>query len=439
MGYGLYKTLPQANALNPALLPDYKFTLSLPGLAGFKANASQNFTNFSLLTAKNGDGAMDLEGIFEKLRRNNRTTANLAVPLFNLGIRSQHGYTAFSVTTRSFSRFSFPRELANLAYFGNANDETRALSFDRLALKSNTFSEIGLSHGREILKGKMTIGASIKYLIGHSYLDLADFNLALNTFNDDSIRISTQGLEGRIAGPAALALIDDVSDRDLNNSIFTGSGLGVDVGATYQFSEKINLFASINDLGFIRWSGPSRSHAISATAYTFKGADLLDESPEDEFTEEFNRLEKEFEESERINEPFSNALTANIYLGGSYKLSKKQTASAILYAELYKGTLVPAFSGMYNVQFKTFFNFIAGFTAMNGRVNNIGTGFTLNLIPFQINLVTNDLLSLVNPMKGRAADLRVGINFTFGNVGRIKTKNKRKSKNTIDNIDLGLD
>jgi hypothetical protein len=76
---------------------------------------------------------------------------------------------------------------------------------------------------------------------------------------------------------------------------------------------------------------------------------------------------------------------------------------------------------------------------MNGRVNNIGAGFTLNLIPFQICLTTNDLLSLVNPIKGRSADLRFGINFTFGNINKGKQRGSKNSDDTIDTIDLGID
>jgi hypothetical protein len=54
-------------------------------------------------------------------------------------------------------------------------------------------------------------------------------------------------------------------------------------------------------------------------------------------------------------------------------------------------------------------------------------------------LATNDLLSLVNPIKGRAVDFRFGINHTFGNVNKGKSRAKKNSDNTIDTIDLGID
>jgi hypothetical protein len=45
----------------------------------------------------------------------------------------------------------------------------------------------------------------------------------------------------------------------------------------------------------------------------------------------------------------------------------------------------------------------------------------------------------VNPIKGRAIDLRFGINFTFGNVNKGNQKGRNNAGDTIDTIDLGID
>lgn len=434
IGYGLHKTLPQANNLNPAFLPDYKFTLALPGLAGFKMNASQNFTNLELLTATNADSTFDISGFYDKLRNNNRVTGNVNVPILNLGFRSAVGYTAFTINLRTFNRISFPKALVDLIYLGNTG-ENSDLNFDKLAFKSNTFSEIGLSHGREILGGKMTVGARIKYLIGHSYTDISDFNLSLRTF-EDSIRLSTAGFTARTAGIAGYAALDDGNGDEID-AVLNARGFGLDLGATYQFSSKIQFFGSINDLGYISWKDYNKNFVAPATSVTFTGADFLDDSFEDELDSTLNSLDNRIVEEKASQ--FSTSLTANIYLGGSYQISRRQKALAIFYSELYKGTLVPAFSGMYNFQYNAFFNFAAGATLMNGRVNNISTGFTLKLVPFQLCVATNDLLSIVNPIKGRAADIRFGINLTFGDINKSKRKGKKNSSNTIDTIDLGVD
>jgi hypothetical protein len=437
IGYGLYKTLPQANQLNPALLPDYKVSIGLPGLAGFKMNLSQNFTNLEILSSKNEDGTMDLANIYDNLKRNNRTTANATANIFHIGIRGLNSYTSFSINTRSVNRLSFPKELVDLAYFGNASEQVDVsnLDFSRLSFKSNTFTEIGLSHGRSILNDKMTVGARFKVLIGHAYADISDFNLSLNTYgNADSIRLSTEGFTVRAGGIAGL-LAQGGPDDEIASSLLANKGIAFDLGATYQFNRKIKFFGSINDLGFISWKDYTYQANAGSSGITFTGADVFGQSIEDEI----DSLISDFPLEEIENGAFTNALTANIYLGGSYKLSYRQTASAILYSELYKGSLLSAFTAMYNFQYNTFFNTALAATIMNGRINNIGAGFTLNLIPFQICLTTNDLLSIVNPIKGRSVDLRFGINFTFGNVNKGNQKGRNNAGNTIDTIDLGID
>lgn len=437
IGYGLYKTLPQSNQLNPALLPDFKVSIGLPGLSGFRMNASQNFTNLDILTSKNEDGTMDLANVYDNLKRNNRTTVNLNANIFHLGIRTQNAYTAFSINTRTFNRFSFPRSLVDLVYYGNASNQIDAsnLDFSKLSFKSNSFTEIGISHGRSILKGKMTVGARFKFLIGHAYADVSNFNLSLRTFGDsDSIRISTEGFTIRTGGVTGL-LAQEGSDEDLIPSLIANKGFALDLGATYQFSKKIKFFGSINDLGYIAWNDYTYKLKAESSGITFKGADFLGQS----IDEELDSLINEYDFEEVNNESFRNSLMANVYLGASYDLSKRQTVSTIFYSELYRGAIIPAFTAMYNFQYNTFFNVALASTFMNGRINNIGTGFTLNLIPFQICVTTNDLLSIINPMKGKSVDLRFGINFTFGNINKGKHKTKNNSDNTIDTIDLGID
>ncbi|MGM0581633.1 MAG: DUF5723 family protein [Bacteroidota bacterium] len=448
IGYGLYKTLPQANNLNPAMLPDYKFSLGLPGLSGFHINTGQNFTNLELLTSVDENGNINTGDVFNKLRRNNRVTSSNTINLFHLGIRGLTSYTAVSVNTKTFARASLPKELFAFALYGNASDELEdgLLDMSRGSIKSMAYTEIGVSHGREILAGKMTAGIRLKYIIGHAYADIPTIDGRLETygnedFRGDSLALNTNEFEIRGGGAIGALLNGNDQTEDLRASATGNSGFALDLGATYEFSKKIRFFASLNDLGFINWN---QDHAykgiVPATNYSFSGADLVglingeDLSIANEIDSLINNLD--YQEKQ---ESFTTSLTGKLYAGASYQLSRRQTASAILYSEIYKGALIPAFTAMYNFQGGTFFNFALSATMMNGRVNNFGTGITLNLVPFQVVLATNDFMSIAFPKKGRAVDFRFGINHTFGNVKKGKSRAKKNSDNTIDTIDLGID
>jgi hypothetical protein len=449
ISYGLGKTLPQANNYNPAILPDYKFSLGLPGLSGFHINTAQNFTNLELLNTKDEDGNINSNNILNNIKRNNRISSNNTINLFHLGIRGLTSYTAVSINTRTTARVSFPREFFQFAVLGNASNELEdgLLDLNRFSTKLMGYTEIGLSHGREILGGKMTAGIRVKYLIGHGYADIKNFDARLRTygneeFRGDSIKMDINQFDIRTAGIAGAVFDDDFKSEDIRSSLLSNGGFGLDLGATYEFSKKIRFFASMNDLGFINWN---RQYATRLTVpsfeYSFSGIDVVELINGDDVSviNDFDSTINDLEIAETTDESFATSLTARIYAGASYQISRRQTASAILYSELYKGALIPAFTGMYNFQAGTFFNFAFSATMMNGRLNNFGTGVTLNLVPFQIVLATNDLLSIAKPMQGRAVDFRFGINHTFGNVNKGKSRAKKNSKNTIDTIDLGID
>ncbi|MBK6265814.1 hypothetical protein JKA74_12290 [Marivirga sp. S37H4] len=445
IGYGLTKTLPQANSLNPAMLPDYKFSLGLPGLSGLHFNGGNNFTSLKLITSKDAEGNMPVDEIFGGLRRNNRATGSVNLNVFHLGIRGEQSYTAFSINTRAFARASIPKSLLGLPYYGNASSEFEdgIMDFKRFSVKSMAFTEVALSHGREILGDKMTAGIRLKYLMGHAYADMPGMDASIRTygnneFRGDSIDFISNGFNIR-AGGVAGALANEEDDITVGDAL-NNSGFAIDLGATYKFSRKINFFASINDLGFIKWKNNTYNAYIPKTSVTFTGLDLIDliNGDDNALDDQIDSLVDDMEIVETRNESFTTSLTSKLYAGASYQLTDRQTASAILYSELYRGTLIPALTAIYNFQYNTFFNFALSGTLMNGRPN-IGTGFTLNLIGLQIYLATNDLLSLTNPVNGRMVDVRTGINFTFGNINKGKSRAKKNSKNTIDTIELGID
>ncbi len=429
IGYGLIKTLPQANALNPAILPDYKFSLGLPGVSGFHLYNGNNFIKVNQLNAKDAEGNLILEPIFSGLKKNNRINTEGNINLFHLGVRGKKGYTAFSINSRVITHTSIPREVLALPYYGNASDQIPdgLVDLNSFSVRAVAFTEVGLSHGRSFLEEKLTIGLRLKYLVGHAVVDLPNLDASIRTygnadFRGDSIEFISNGFEVRAGGMAGAAANDDGSADEIKNA-FNNGGFGVDLGATFQLTEKINLFASINDLGYIKWSNNSYIATIPQASAMFTGVVLLDAINGDAnaLENQLDSLEKDLEITETSGGAFTTPLTGKLYAGASYKFSKRQTASAIMYSQLYRGKIIPAFTALYNFQYNTFFDFALSGTLMNGRPN-IGTGFTFKVIGLQFYLATNDIISILNPGNGRTFDMRAGLNFTFGNIHKTKEK-----------------
>jgi hypothetical protein len=444
IGYGLARTLPQANALNPALLPDYKFTLGLPGISAIYSRTDVNFMNAQTLMDATSGEVLDTDLIYNKLKKNNRIANNETISLFNIGFRNARAYSAFSVNTRVFTRVSLPRDLLTMALYGNASSQldNGLVDLKNLSFKANSYTEVALSHGREILSGRMTVGARLKYLIGHGTADLKGVDGYLQSHGTDSITIVSNGFDARVGGIYPLLNDDDFDVMSV--ALGKNNGFAIDLGATYQFTHKISFSASLVDLGFISWKENNATYNFPASSYTFKGADLLDligdeNEDDDGLDQELDSIGQTFEPTETVGGKFTTALTGKFYGGASYQLTERQLASAIVYAEMYKGKLIPALTAMYNFQLNTFFNFALSATATNGRVNNFGAGMTLNLAGFQFYVASNDVFSLVNPMKGRSVNVNFGLNLTYGNIMKGRSRGKSSSDNTIDQIDLGVD
>lgn len=112
------------------------------------------------------------------------------------------------------------------------------------------YTEIGVSHGREILAGKMTVGARFKYIIGHAYADIATFDASLQTFGNgdfrgDSIAINSNEFEVRGGGAAGALLNGDDVEDDIRAAVTGNSGFGLDLGATYEFSRRIKFLLAL--------------------------------------------------------------------------------------------------------------------------------------------------------------------------------------------------
>ncbi len=429
IGYGLIKTLPQANALNPAMLPDYKFTLGLPGLSGAHVYSGNNFITLNKLTAKDAEGNLTLAPIFSGLKNNNRVNSEGNINIFHLGIRNQKSYTAFSINTRVITHTTVPRELLALPYYGNASDQIAngLVDLNSFSARAIAFTEVGISHGRSFLDEKLTLGARLKYLVGHGIIDLPNLDASIRTYGDnefrgDSIEFISNGFDVRAGGIFGASVKDDGSAEEIK-SAFNNGGFALDLGATFQLTEKINLFASINDLGFIRWSNDTYIATVPQASAIFNGVDLIDaiNGDTDALDAQLKDLENDLEITETEDQPFTTPLTGKLYVGASYQLSKRQTGSAIMYSQLYRGKIIPAFTALYNFQYNTFFDFALSGTLMNGRPN-IGTGFTFKVIGLQLYLATNDVISILNPGNGRSFDVRAGLNFTFGNIHKTKEK-----------------
>jgi hypothetical protein len=418
-------SLPQVTYYNPAFKPAYKFSIGLPGISSMFVQYTNNGFNYSDLVSQPGSGVADLEKFYGALKSKNYINANVQADLFRLSFKaSPRLYFTLNATAKCYNRFMVPKDLVGLLVNGTEPyvNNTARLSPEVEALE---YLEIGYG-GSYTVNKKLTVGAKFKLLKGaiNVTTQRAAFDLSLSDTYAITIKgdadIRTSGIHN--FDDSNFEIADDWRDYTKNG------GVAFDLGGTYQVNDKIIVGLSLIDIGSIKWKNDAYGYKLdpSTASYTFEGIDIqnLIDGDTDYSSSLSDSLQKKFDFTEGQIGSYKTPLPGKIYISGSYKIKRALYANALFFAEKFRGRTMAGFSASVNKEFGRRFSSSISYTISNNSFNNIGAGFSLNLPPFQIYMVSDNLLSAGLAVAKKDANsfvnntnyfnLRTGINFVFG-------------------------
>ena len=131
-------------------------------------------------------------------------------------------------------------------------------TMDDLSIRARGYAELAFGHAHQITQN-LTIGAKLKVLLGGADLDatVEDMDVRLN---QDQWLIRAHAKVNTALKGAQYTLDEEglVDGIDVESPGLGGFGLGLDLGATYKFTdgplEGLTLSAAVLGLGFINWS-----------------------------------------------------------------------------------------------------------------------------------------------------------------------------------------
>ena len=187
-------------------------------------------------------------------------------------------------------------------------------------------------------------------------------------------------------------------------------------------------------LGFIQWNDDVKNYVNDGSTFEFKGIDIddfilknnVDSSNNSSLERVLDSLEEAFNLEEK-NEAYRSNLIAQIYIGGTYQLSEKSKAGALIQNEYFKGKLNPSLTLSYNHKFNKWFHASASYTVINNSYNNVGGGIVLHPGPVQLYIVADNILGAFQPQNARHMQVRAGINLVFGK-GKINDVTRRERR-----------
>ena len=420
-----FQNTHQSLYLNPAFRPNIKvYTSAGAGLVSLGVNHT-GFTLNDLLSPRSIDDSLvfDVANAINKMGDLNRISFDLQNELFGFGIRVKNTHFMLTGVMKNQFDFFYPRDLFRFAFEGNgASLLGERANLDGLGFKFQGFIEYGAGFNTTILDNKLAIGGKAKLLSGLYSAHTSRSELGIHT-DETTFDITVDG-----AMTVNSSYLNPILDRNYidgfrNGFNFKNIGLGVDLGAQYQLSKRLDISASMIDLGFIKWNANNRNFVSNELNFVFQGLDmnqfLVDSL--DYFDNFLDSLQGVLDASENTD-AFTTSLNTRFFLGSRFKISESISANALWYNEFVLGRYIPGFSVGATMQLKEWFTVSTNYVLYGRFAKNLGVGLNFRFGGFQFFTMTDNLIGILNPAGAKNWHVNLGISASVGKPDEKKIK-----------------
>lgn len=268
---------PQTLLLNPGAETNYKYHYGIPLFSGFNVKANSKGVTLEDLFIDNGTSFnLLLENVINRAQTDDNLFVNLRFDVLYGGYRlNERDYLSFGFYEEVDFIGYFPKDLAQLAFYGNEPFINRNFSLSQLIGKGDVNGVLHVGLSRKINK-RLNVGARFK--IYSSSLNFETNNNSgtfITYYNDTNVlRQSISNTDVKIKTSGLITNGNEVLEtpEDLYKKTFLGGnlGVGIDLGLTYHFTPQIEFTGSVLDIGFIRHSKGVKQYFVKGD-YDFDG------------------------------------------------------------------------------------------------------------------------------------------------------------------------
>jgi hypothetical protein len=307
----------------------------------------------------------------------------------------------------------YPKELAELATLGNANFIGQTVEVGP-SFHYIHYHEIYL--GGSVRIGKIRIGGKLKILSGNEFLSTDDNHMSLSTSSDVfnlSLDNNYDIYSSSILSYNRINDLDTDFDPGVYNAFFQqNQGLAVDLGVSWEATEKLNIQAKLLDYGKIKWDRKT-NHYFKEGITTYDGINLLDYLSDEGNISIKDSLYGLLDLDNESDLTFSRNTPYTWQVSGLYQLTEKGEFSALFGQTNFQTNRITYWQMRYTHQLNkvlVLHNIITGF----GKSQlNFGVGIELNAGPIVINASSANIIGLANLLSTRYNNLAFGIGLKF--------------------------
>lgn len=440
-----FTEIPQALIINPGMETDFQWYAGLPLLSGISGYGGSNAIAVNDIFADDGLDINDKvrDRMVAGLTPRDEFSQNLQIELFNGGYRGfdPDVFYSFGAYLEMDNIMYWPRDYALLAFEGNVNRLNQRFDLGDLKTRGGMTAVYHFGINKKMNK-KLTVGAR-----GKLYSGIFDFNstankgFLVNTEGQNNTLATTLSadLKLRSSGFGALNNAEDegqLSGAILKRALFGGDlGLGVDLGFTYNLSDRTAVTGSVLDLGFMYHSGDVYTYSLKGNA-TVEGIqinvirelanlnrdfwqDLVDEVEELIPFETTNNGYITFRPTKlnaSIRHGFGKPIGSNEdcdcgVVGAQDRFTKYRNAiGAHLFAVNRPRGPQAALTGFYLRRFGRFMALKGTYTVDRFSSSNVGLGLNIQAGPINFYVMGDNLLSYQNIAASNYASFQLGLN-----------------------------
>ncbi len=412
------RDLPQSILSNPAMRPSRGF-VSMPIFGSLSLSFDNSFS-YNNIIKKNGEGVryLDTYGLLKATQGNNLTLLRMNLDLVNTGFFiGEQDYMGISLRTRVHVGTSLPDGLFGMI-LDNPIDEHK--TFDISTIPNILgWAELGLSYTRDIDEN-WRVGGRVKYLNGVVSLQSTGMDITARKEYNRYVISGDYTLRG---GNVNFANSSNMFGDALKN-LSSNPGFAFDLGGTYRSDdERLNVAASVTDLGAIFWNANNSSiiqtHS-NGKEYEFYGVDGLN-GLINGTTSLGHVLDSAYTDISRTlnadttRGKFTQMLPTTFQLAADYALGPYQrhhVSAGMVGMIPYHGKFHYALSAGYAYRTLTgTWQFMANYTYKSNNPVNLGLGVVMTAGKFQFYLATDNIIPAFSLASARGANISLGINF----------------------------
>jgi len=431
--------------MNAALAPTRGY-IKIPVVGGLGVDFGNNYLSVNnLLYQRNGGiytfmhSSVSADEFLGKLGNKGKLSANVRTTLLGFGAHTDKLFWNFDINLRSNTEVTLSKDM----FVALKNLSNGYYNLGDTHISNREYVEAALGFAIP-LKDFMTFGFRVKGLVGLADVSMQADKMYLD-INENSVRAE---LLGGIRGNSPMFRhgynvgdpfsVDGVLQRDMMQALkgIKSWGLGADLGFEFRFLEdRLKVSIAANDIGFIRWHGPSTVNAQGNANFTYDGFNLS--------TGEAN-LGYGFEATMAQPEgAYTTRLTCSLNAGIEYNILKNWIAFGLLsHTEFCQNFTRSELTASVNFRIGRWLSTSFSHTFLNGNQPGV-LGWALNIHPTGFNLFLGaDFIdtrfavyntanrSIPIPKMMTSANVYVGVGFNLGKakyMPSMQGKTKRES------------